>query len=221
VKDGSENGNSAPVAASSEAHRLLGPTLETLAEIERRRKDPSQDLTLAIEALAAVIDMIQADARSMEVNAAGSLKRVQAALHDVQSGAKPALIYARPDRNEDRRHPGGRPTDTTYDGLRGHLAAAVYVLIEAGVPREEAGRLVARQVAKTGILFPGIGLKGVTAKRILRWRDDVGGASSQVFNDPFNAVKNHVHALVGPQLDRSSADIVVKSVLQGAAKWFS
>jgi hypothetical protein len=61
----------ASVAAAWEAHCLLGTTLETLASIERRRKDRSQDLALGIEALAAVVELIQADPRSQGANAAG------------------------------------------------------------------------------------------------------------------------------------------------------
>ncbi len=210
-------GHSPPPAAAWEANCLLGLTMEKLAAIEGRRKDRSQDLALGIEALAAVIEMIQADVRSLDANAAGPLKRVQTALHDLQQGAKPALIFDRP--YQDQPRPAGKPKDTISDGIRGNLAAAVHVLIEAGVPRKEAGDWVASSVAKRRIPIAGLGKDGVTAKRVLRWRYEAGAASSRVFNKSFNQIIDGVHELLGPKIARAEAEAVVDAAIQAAANW--
>jgi hypothetical protein len=174
-------------------------------------------LALGIEALAAVIELIQADVRSLNANTTGPLKRVQAALHDLQQGAKPTLIFDRPDQDQPR--PTGKPKDTISDGIRGNLAAAVHVLIEAGVPRKEAGDWVASRVAKRRIPIVGLGRDGVTAKRVLRWRDEVGAASSRAFNESFNQIIAGVHALLGPKIGRAEAEALVDAAIQAAGNW--
>ena len=84
--------NSTPAAAAWEAHCLLATTMDALTAIERKRKHPSQDVALGIEALSVVIGLIEADGRSHVANAAGPLKRVMVALHDMQAGKKPAIF---------------------------------------------------------------------------------------------------------------------------------
>jgi hypothetical protein len=209
----------APTDTAETLGHLLGSTLEKLAAIEKRRKQRSEDLALGIEALAAVIELIQADPGSLSSNAAGPLKRVQVALHDLQHGAKPALIFERPNLDENRPRQGGKPSNTVSDGIRGQLAAAAHVLIDAGVPRKEAGAFVARGIAAGRIPIAGLGKGGVTANRVLRWRDEVGAASSRAFNESFNEIANAARDRLGSDIKRPEAEIVVMSVLTAAANW--
>jgi hypothetical protein len=206
-----------PEVAAREVHCLLGPTIEKLAAIEQRRKDGSQDLELGIEALAAVIELIQADVRNIKANTAGPLKRLMAALHDLQYGAKSAMISDRLDQGPPRR---GKPTNTISDSLRGQFAAAVDILIESGVSRQDAGDYVARRIIKSRIPIKGLRREpGVTAARVLRWRDEAGVASSQAFNESFKQIKDWVRNRLGSDIKRSEAESVVTEAIDSAARW--
>ncbi|MGD0109445.1 MAG: hypothetical protein ABSC06_36250 [Rhodopila sp.] len=127
----------------------LEATLEALLAIERRRnKDRSQDLDLTMEALAAAIELFQVP----KANPAAPFKWLLAALHDLQCGARPELLFSRGPR------PAGKPTNTISDATRGRLAAAADLLIQAGVPTQEAGRMIARRVASSHIPIAGLSL---------------------------------------------------------------
>jgi hypothetical protein len=95
----------------------------------------------------------------------------------------------------------------------------VHLLIEAGVSRKEAGTWVARRVAERSLQIALIGRQGLTAARVLRWRDNAGIASSQAFNDSFKTIIDGAHKLIGPHIDRSAAEIAAESILQVAANW--
>ena len=202
---------SPPAAAAWEAHCLLAQVMEDLTAIERRRKDRSQDVAMGIEALSVVIDLIEADDRSRDANAAGPLKRVQVALHDMQAGKKPAMLYDPPPR-------AGKPNNTVSDGIRGSLAAAVHALLAAGVPRNEAGAWVARRVIAARIPIGGLRKEGVTAKRILRWRDEFGAASSVAFTECFMLTDSFRDGLNRP-ITLAEAEAVAESFIVAARAW--
>ena len=155
---------SPPAAAAWEAHCRLAETLIALTAIERKRKDQSQDLELGIEALAAVVALINADPKCHATNSAGPLQRLQAALHDLQRGTNPALALI--------PEPNGRLIGTNSDAVRGMLAAVAHLLIGARIPNNEAGRLVAQHANARGVQVTGLQSPLITAKAVLRWRSE-------------------------------------------------
>jgi hypothetical protein len=199
-------------AADWAAHTRLGITLRKLADIEQRRRDPSEDASLAIEALAAVVDLIEADEASRECNAAGPLKRLQSALHNLQRGLSPEL-FAKPSST-------GRPIDTTSDTIRGLLAAAADALIKAGVPRNEAGAIVARKVVSKRIPITGLSSGGVKATTVLRWRDEWDVVKSQAFRNAFKEITDYMANLAsatGRKPTRQEAMMVLEAAVESAA----
>ena len=210
-------GSCAEPSADWAAHRRLAPTLKALAAIEGKRNDSSRDAQLAIEALAVVIELIEADKPSWDANAAGPLWRLQVALHDMLQGSSPALLSRPPGQ----AGPVGRIINTTSDGIRGMLAAAVDALIEEGLSRRDAGASVARQTNLHRLPIAGIGDKGVTAQAVLRWRDEAPIAKSEAFKTTYELVRKEVAKIRdhrGGRLGQAAAKIVLESMIEAGAR---
>jgi hypothetical protein len=72
-----------------------------------------------------------------------------------------------------RRPRGGRaPSSQTYASLRGHAAATVQLLRQAGLALDDAHRAVARQLSQDGVL-PERGSGTLTATTVRNWCDEV------------------------------------------------
>lgn len=198
--------------AAFEAHQKLAEAFSQLMAIERDRKDQETDLRRAIEALSIMVDLVDADPACAAANAAGPLKRLQAALHDLSVGASPSML-AKP--------PGGRskPNNAISDEVRGLLASAADALIAAGVPRKRAGDIVARRALARGARVAGLS-KGITRAAILRWRDDAGVVKSEVFNRAYSRAQHALSALGAP-LDQRTAETWLDAVLVASSHWQS
>jgi hypothetical protein len=88
------------------------------------------------------------------------------------------------------RRPGrGKSTDARA-ALRGHAAGAVERLVHAGVPLQEARKLIAEKLVKLGVR-PERGPGSITERTVRTWREEVAadvsrrGAAATVYDTMF------------------------------------
>ena len=152
-----------PVRHSHDSKRELVRKLQIASE---NLDQDEQGATLY--ALVAVLSWLDTDARTALLTTA--LARLAAALKDAMAGAKPPLFHAKIKRQ------AGRPSNTAFDMVRGTAAAGLDALIRAGDQDEEAGELIASELARLNIAQPNG--KPITADRIASWRHEIGAKAS-------------------------------------------
>lgn len=205
-----------PPAADWAAHVGLGRALADLARIEAdRAAGRTAPLEAAIEALAAIIDLVDADEPSRTGNAARPLKELQAALHDFKQGASPPLLTKRAQ---------DRPTDTVSDGLRGNIAAAVHLMIQSGIPRNQAGKIAATKIEKARLRISGL-KRPLDKNAVLRWRYKASAGSdaerSVAFTSGYADILNVANERYGDARNwkREVAEAVLDAVIEAARQY--
>jgi hypothetical protein len=126
-------------------------------------------LGAGIKALGLVIQYLNSNRLVGGLGLTRPLAQLAVALHDVGRGAKPALIFGRAPKVG-----RGVPTLTSKAGLRAQVNLMFDYVANGGLVREEAAKELAGTLKRTGIKENG---KAITPKRILRWRQEIGGKS--------------------------------------------
>jgi hypothetical protein len=91
--------------------------------------------------------------------------RLQDALAGLAKGRTEPIVKA-------VRRRGGAPSSDAYDSIKGHAVATVQLLQLAGLTRDDARRVVAKQLSKLGVR-PERGSGHVTATTLRNWADKV------------------------------------------------
>jgi hypothetical protein len=91
--------------------------------------------------------------------------RLQDALEGLDEGRTEPIVKA-------VRRRGGVPSSHAYDGIKGHAVATVELLQLAGLTRDDARQVVAKQLSKLGVR-PERGSGPVTATTLRNWADKV------------------------------------------------
>lgn len=137
-----------------------------LSESAAKAKGGADMLAQAKESLQAVLSYINGDPALAAAVLPGPLTVLHTALHDAMQGAKPALF------KPDRSGAVDKPTNVMRDHMRGHVAAALDLLIRYGGMRVgDAAVWLADQSRQTGLrdedncpLMP---------KQIIAWRNKI------------------------------------------------
>jgi integrase len=186
--------------------------IEKLIDIEQRAEiDP---LSASCEALCEVIEFLAADKRARERETTRSLVRLALAVFDRLQGARPRLLF------DARGKKSGAPISTSATFLRAPVNAAFHTLRKAGMSREEAGKLVAKELDLNGIKQPNG--KEIAARVVMRWGGELRG-KSPTGSDEFFARYLHGVMLVNggqaPQddapLDRETAKAAARLFVRG------
>jgi len=161
---------------SSRYRRLIAQ----LGRAKLAAQEKQDNLPVALKCLVEVLHFLDDD---LDVRAAAltrPLGTLAAAIRDVLMGARPPLFFDRP------KEPG-RPTGTSFEAVRGTIAAAVDALIVWGEPPSAAGKFVADELKHAGVKAP----RGaaITSKQVLRWRHEVGGASPALTESTYKDVR--------------------------------
>ncbi len=162
--------------------------IDQLVEADQAAGHDDDVLAIMQRSLVAVITFIDADEPVRASGLTRPLRQLAAAVRDLRLGAKPALFF------KARSRQAGRPTNVWFDVLHGTAAAVVDALIEWGESRGRAAKLLADELRHADIKMP-YGRAGekaeITAKHVLRWRDQIGARAShltaKVFHDRVRA----------------------------------
>jgi hypothetical protein len=142
----------------------------SLATIEILFKSGKMDqLEAGTKALFWVLAYLNSDPVSVRLGLTRLLASIAHALHDTSRGAKPSIIFARKAKGS-----GGAPTHTAKAGLRAQVNLMFKILTKAGTPPAEAGKWLAAELRKEGVLENG---KPIERRQILRWSSEMGGKS--------------------------------------------
>ena len=155
---------------------------EALVEhlLDLRQRESSLDrLSTTFEALGAVLDFLNGDARLVASEATKPLNRLRFALLDRQQGAKPKLFFDAPDRMGAK----GAPSNTSSVVLRAIVNAAFFAFCGARVPQQEASRWLAAELKHAGIKQPNG--QAIDARAIVRWDAERGGKSLRGSDEAF------------------------------------
>jgi hypothetical protein len=95
------------------------------------------------------------------------------------------------------RRRGGAPSSHAYDSIKGHAVATVQLLQLAGLTRDDARRVVAKQLSKLGVR-PERGSGPVTATTLRNWGDKV----SSDFGRHSTAAMVHDNKLIPEERER-------------------
>jgi hypothetical protein len=162
---------------------LYDELVASLLAIEQRVSESKLDhLSASFEALSAVIGFLNADPMVVKAEATRALFRLYFAIYDLQRGANPKLL-CEPTFHDGREEHVGAPTLTSVVLVRAHVAAAVLLLCESGMSRNDAARWLTAELDRSKIRQPNG--KPINARLVLRWRDELNGkapkGSDQVF----------------------------------------
>ena len=133
----------------------------------------------ALRPLTAVIGFLNTDNRLVENEATTSLGRLRLALLDRLRGAKPKLLFDKPNRMGAE----GAPSHTSSALLRARVNAAYLSLCESGMSQQEASGWVAAELKRCGIKQPNG--RTVDPRTIVRWRAEMGGKSPKGSDEAF------------------------------------
>jgi hypothetical protein len=152
---------------SSDQYLKLTNSLFTL---ERLFKSGKMDqLDAGTKALRFVLTYLNSNSVSGRLGLTRLLASIANALHDTSRGAKPSIIFGR-----EIKGGGGAPTHTTKAGLRAQVNLMFKILTNAGTAPPEAGKWLAAQLRKAGVLENG---KPIECGQIVRWNSERGGKS--------------------------------------------
>jgi hypothetical protein len=152
--------------------------IDQLSVIERRAAAREIDaLTASYYALSSVIQFLLDDPRVKESGATRSLGRLAFAVMDRTQGARPLLFFG------PRKNVKGAPNYTSAVVLRALVNVAFGPLLEARMPKQEAGKWLAAELAHGGIKQPNG--EEITAKQIIRWWAELGAESMKGSDEAF------------------------------------
>jgi hypothetical protein len=150
---------------------------ELIAKLSRLEQRDA--LTASFYALSWVIQFLHVDARVTEREYTRPLCRLAHAILDRVQGGRPKLLFDPPDRNGAK----GAPSYTSAAVLRALVNAAFLTLREGGMSNEEAGNWLAAELEHSGVKQPNG--KAITAKTIIRWRQELGAKSPKGSDEAF------------------------------------
>jgi hypothetical protein len=148
--------------------------------LDLKQPEPLLDpLNESFAAITAVLHFLNADARLVQNEATKPLGRLQLALLDRLQGAKPKLLFDKPNRMGAE----GAPSHTSSALLRARVNAAYLSLCESGMSQQEASGWVAAELKRCGIKQPNG--RTVDPRTIARWRAEMGGKSPKGSDEAF------------------------------------
>ena len=142
--------------------------IERLLDLQRREASLAP-LEACFQALGAVLCFLNADARVKDSEATKPLFQLLFAIFDRQRGAKPELFFDASDLPDK----SAKPTHTSSIILRAVVNTAFFILLEAGMSQQEAGKWLARELEHSGIKQSNG--RPIETKVIARWRAEYGG----------------------------------------------
>jgi hypothetical protein len=167
------------------------------------------ELYVILQCVVSVLQFLDDDPLIAGAGLTRPLGMLAAALMDLGQGARPPLFFNRPKKK------AGRPTDVSFEAMRGVVAAAVGLLIENGESRQSAARVVADELGLAGIKAPGG--KSIQPVQILRWRDEIGSRASKLAESTYKDVLTK-YATVARSLRKDAKALrgIVSSIISGA-----
>jgi hypothetical protein len=182
-----------------------------LAKAKVAAQSGQDELSMALKCLVAVLQFLDDDLEVRTAMLTRPLGTLVAAMRDVLIGERPNLFFDRP--NEP-----GRPSGTTFEAVKGGIAALADALITWGEPQEVAAKFIAGELRRLGVRVPK--RKGqsveISFKQVLRWRHEVGGTPSPLAERTYRDVRAKCgqtpHSLIGTTERRRN---VVRGALQG------
>lgn len=146
------------VAALSESAKAIAAGADELAE--------------GLFALRSVMTFLSYDPALVGSDINTPLATIHWALHDLQCGGRPAILF---DRKKADNAPA-KPMRTSRDKARGVLAGALDVLITHGqIRRNDAAKWLENELQRAAI-FDTAG-QPIGARRLLRWREEASAGS--------------------------------------------
>lgn len=173
---------------SSARYKALIDALEKTDETLESGDTPPLEVTII--ALQAVIQFLRSDPSTKVALTGTALRRLLGDLCDITNGAKPKMLF---EGNLMRQGKSGRPTGLTVDVLRGHLVAALNVLIDAKMKNRDAAKYIADKLSAANVRLSG---KVVSVSQILQWREQTGDTAPKAADE---AAKRG-HDLTAPYL---------------------
>jgi hypothetical protein len=162
---------------STLAFRKLAAELVRANQAEEAGTD---QLQVILKCLVDTMGFLDADLSIRGSGLTRPLGVLAAALRDLKLGASPALFFNRPKKG------GGRPKGVSIEAAHGAAAAALSVLIQAGESRDSASQFVAEKLAAVGV--KSVRGKPISARQVLRWREEIGGRASQLAESTYNDI---------------------------------
>jgi hypothetical protein len=177
----------------------------------RFEQEGDSDRQSVFSALGAFWSFITLFGRPFAENLHVSIMRLQDALWMLDHGQTTPML--KPVR---RRRGWRAPSGETYASLRGHAAATVQLLRQAGLARDDAHKAVARVLGQLGVR-PERGSGTVTATTVRNWCDEV---AKDVGRHGIAAMM-YEHKLARGQamLSASPKDQARQSALEGLTYW--
>lgn len=144
----------------------------------------------------------------------GSLVELHNAIHDLEQGAKPALFFDRPRRDI------AKPTNLIREHMRGHIAAAMDLLIRHGRSQPGAAAVWLQGECWRAGLRDADGER-IAAKKIARWRNNItakrGGASEAMrwsYKEVTTRNSRIARYLTSPTEAQASARLILQNIAQ-------
>ena len=150
------------------ASRML---LERLQEdAQEFRNDPAKRREVAIRSLNAVIEFLNTGSAVVEGKLDEPLRALSIALSELDRGGKPKLLEPPP------KVPGNRKRSKIREIFQPYVAATVDFLMETGLRKQEAEKLVAKclrqHCMKSAHAGPGRG-RDITPTTVAKWREQL------------------------------------------------
>jgi hypothetical protein len=151
-----------------DVHAAIVRMCATLAKADRLWSSPDNEREAAYLAITAVLDFI--DRLDTDANWMMSFITLRAALVDLMAGrAAPPMLRPRKTR-------GRRPDSSGRMMTKASAAAAMSVLMNAGLTREKAARRVETVLRRDGVKLEG-GALGQPWRTVAGWRDEISKMS--------------------------------------------